>query len=303
MYDGPVVDAHTHLWDLEVGRYPWLAVGGSFGPPGRLDPLKGISYTLDDYRRDVAGHPVVASVHVEALWDPDDDPVAETRWLDSIPRDDLLVDRYVAGVRFGRADTNDVIRRHLQHPRVRGVRQAIGWTPDPARRAVERPGITTDPAWRSAIPLLVESDLLLELLLYPWQGDDVAALADDHPDLTIVIDHMASPIDQDAEGLARWRRAVELMGARPNVHIKASAAAAYIDRPSADRVAPFLRHVVRHFGPERVMFGSDFPVGRLVGWTYGEYLDLYRSCFDELGRSDQQLVFYDNARALYDLRV
>ena len=80
LYDGPIVDAHHHLWDLSMGKHPWLSPNSAVPLPG-LEDLRH-DYLVDDYLRDSARHNVVATVHVEALWDAAD-PLGETRWLET----------------------------------------------------------------------------------------------------------------------------------------------------------------------------------------------------------------------------
>src|SRR5262249_62153539 len=84
-YDGPIIDAHHHLWDLRLDRHPWLAVSaGERGGLGDLAPLRR-NYLPADYRRDAARQNIVASVHVEAGW-ADDDCLGETRWLETLDK-------------------------------------------------------------------------------------------------------------------------------------------------------------------------------------------------------------------------
>jgi predicted TIM-barrel fold metal-dependent hydrolase len=297
-YAGPIIDAHTHLWDLGMDRHPWLRPSGDFGPPGRFDVLKGKNYLIDDYRGDIAGTDVVASVHVEALWDPADGRVNETRWLESLDGG-ALASRYVAGVTFGVPGTEDELREQAGFDRVRGVRQVIAWTPNPARRMAAEEGITRGRAWRGTIPLLLELDLHLELLLYPHQAEDVAELARDFPTLPIVVNHIGSPIEQDDEGVSKWRRAIATMAEHPNVHIKLSAAAAYPEEKSVAAMRRFVAPVVDDFGADRVLWGSDFPVGTLVGWSYSRYLEAYREILDERTVDEQASILYWTARRLY----
>jgi len=299
-YDGPIIDAHTHLWNLAADKYPWLRPSGNFGQPGRFDPLKGKNYGLEEYRRDIADSGVIASVHVEALWDSADGKINETRWLETLDKSDNLASRYVAGVGFGTPTTEDEIREHAAFPRVKGVRQTISWTPDPTRRMAPEPNLTRDPAWRAAIPLLVDLDLDLELLLSPYQAENVAELASDYPDLTIIVNHTGSPIQQDEPGLARWHDAILSMAAHPNVLVKLSATAAYLAEPSLDGMHPFVSHLVDSFGSERTMFGSDFPVGTLVGWSYADYVDAYRVCLQDRPLAEQEAIFWRTANRVYD---
>jgi predicted TIM-barrel fold metal-dependent hydrolase len=302
-YDGPVIDAHTHLWNLgENDHYPWLRPAGDFGPKGRLDPLKGKDYLLEDYRRDIAGTGVIASVHVEALWDTADGSVNETRWLESLGSPDLA-SRYVAAATFGVEGTRAELEAQASFERVRGIRQVIAWTPNPERRMVPEADITRRPEWRAAIPALLDLDLHLELLLYPYQAENVAELAADFPTLPIVVNHIGSPIEQDEAGVALWRDSIAVMAAQPNVLVKLSAAAAYPTEKSVEAMRPFGDHLVDAFGADRTMVGSDFPVGTLVGWSYAKYLDAYRAVLEDRSHGEQAAMFHDTAARLYRMAV
>ncbi|GAB2466533.1 putative TIM-barrel fold metal-dependent hydrolase [Conyzicola lurida] len=302
-YDGPIIDAHTHLWNLtENDHYPWLRPAGNFGPKGRLDALKGKNYVLDDYRRDIAGTGVVASVHIEALWETAADPVNETRWLESLGSPDLA-SRYVAAATFGVAGTRAELEAQAAFDRVRGIRQVIAWTPNPERRMAAEADITRRPEWREAITTLLDLDLHLELLMYPHQAQNVAELAADFPTLPIVVNHIGSPIEQDDAGLELWRDGVTLMSAQSNVLVKLSAAAAYPTEKSVDAMRPFADHLVGSFGADRVMVGSDFPVGTLVGWSYATYMDAYRAVLEGNSRDEQAAMFHDTAARLYRMAV
>ena len=80
MSDLPIVDAHQHFWDPAGGRYPWLSTPLPAFRYGDYTVLRR-RYFPEDFRRDAAGHRVVATVHMEAEWDAADE-VAETRWLE-----------------------------------------------------------------------------------------------------------------------------------------------------------------------------------------------------------------------------
>lgn len=297
-YLGPIIDAHTHLWDLSGDNYPWLRPGGTFGPKGRLDDLKGKNYLLRDYINDINGTQVVASVHVEALWDPKDGQINETRWLDTLGHG-KYASRYVAGLNFLSATAVEEIAQQAEHKRVRGIRQVIAWTPNVDRRMVSEPHLTRKPAWKAAISALLQHDLHLELLIYPQQAEDVVELAMANPSLIIVINHMASPIEQDTEGIERWRNAISIMSSQPNIVIKLSAAAAYLEEKTGEAIRPFSEHLINSFGADRVMFGSDFPVGKITGLSYSDYLEQYRKALASRTKDEQAAIFYKSAFDLY----
>ena len=81
LYDGPIIDAHHHLWELGSGRYSWLTDGPREVVFGSTAPLIR-DYFLADYLADMAGIGLVKSVHIQASFY--EDPVAETRWLQGI---------------------------------------------------------------------------------------------------------------------------------------------------------------------------------------------------------------------------
>lgn len=301
LYNGPIIDAHHHLWDLGMDRHPWLRPDGAFGPRGTFDSLKGHSYTLQDYANDVANEPVLASVHIEALWDPSDSPVNETRWLESLDKSGGVAVRYVAGARFQDQDAKAIIREQAQFSRVKGIRQTIAWTPDPTKRMVASGDISDTAAFRAATEVVAELGLALELLLYPDQAVNVTRLADAFPELTIVVNHIASPIDVSPEGLKRWRDAVSRMADTARVMVKVSDVAIYLAHPTVEGVRFFTDHLFRTFGPDRLMVGSDAPVGKIPGWTVAEQFDVYRQVFSDLTASQQEAVFCLNAAQVYGI--
>ena len=95
LYQGPIIDAHCHLWDLGMDRHPWLRPkGGAIQALGDLGPIRR-NYLVDDYRRDAQNQNVVASVHIEAAWDRADDPLAEIRWLETLDKSSGVAVRYI----------------------------------------------------------------------------------------------------------------------------------------------------------------------------------------------------------------
>ena len=82
----------------------------------------------------------------------------------------------------------------------------LSWHPsEPAKCLRPGPNIADEAAFRRGVALLARHDQILELMLYPYQAEEVARLARDFPDQTFIVNHCGSPIDRDREGMARWR--------------------------------------------------------------------------------------------------
>jgi len=300
-YRGPIVDAHHHLWDLGMNRHPWLRpAGGAVTALGDLTPIRR-SYLVNDYRRDAANQTVVASVHVEAGWDRSDDPLAEIRWLETLDKSSGVAARYVGFANLAASDAAATLDRLAAERRCVGVRETLSWHPtQPAKSFAARAGVADEPDFRRGVALLAQRDLLLELMLYPYQAEEVARLAQDFPDQPFVINHCGSPIDRDAEGMARWKQGLRLLGRPPNVCIKISALTAYDPRPTPESLREVAIHCIDSFGVQRSMFGSDFPVGRL--WTtFDAIFDGFKTIVRDFSEDEQRALFYANARRIYRL--
>jgi predicted TIM-barrel fold metal-dependent hydrolase len=299
LYRGPIIDAHCHLWDLGMDRHPWLRpTGGAIQALGDLDAIRR-NYLVDDYRRDAANQSVVASVHIEAAWDRADDPLAEIRWLETLDKSSGVAARYIGFANLGAPDVAAVLDRLSEFKRCVGVRQMLSWHPtEPARCFAPRPGIADEPEFRRGVALLARHGQLLELMLYPYQAEEVARLARGFPDHTFVVNHCGSPIDRDREGMARWKEGLKRLGSAPNVQIKISALTAYDPSPTPESLRKVALHCIDCFGVDRSMFGSDFPVGRL--WTsFDAIFDSFKAIVRDFSETEQSALFHDNAWRVY----
>jgi predicted TIM-barrel fold metal-dependent hydrolase len=111
LYRGPVIDPHCDLWELGMDRHPWLrATGGAIQALGDLAPMRR-NYLVDDYRRDAASQNVVASVHIEAAWDRNDDLLAELRWLETLDKSSGVAVRYVGFADLAAPDSGAMLDR------------------------------------------------------------------------------------------------------------------------------------------------------------------------------------------------
>jgi predicted TIM-barrel fold metal-dependent hydrolase len=299
LYSGPIIDSHCHLWDLGMDRHPWLRpTGGAIQALGDLAPIRR-NYLVDDYRRDAANQNVVASVHIEAAWDRADDPLAEIEWLETLDKSSGVAVRYIGFADLTASNTGVMLDRLSQVERCVGVRQMLSWHPtEPAKCFAPRPGIANEADFRSGVALLARHDQLLELMLYPYQAEEVARLARDFPDQTFIVNHSGSPIDRDRDGMRRWRQGLKLLGSAPNALIKISGLTAYDPSPTPESLREVALHCIESFGVDRLMFGSDFPVGRL--WTsFDAIFDDFKAIVRNFSQAEQSALFHDNARRVY----
>jgi predicted TIM-barrel fold metal-dependent hydrolase len=272
--------------------------GSAIQALGDLDAIRR-NYLVDDYRRDAANQNVVASVHIESAWDRADDPLAEIRWLETLDKSSGVAARYIGFADLAATDVAPVLDRLSEVRRCVGVRQMLSWHPtEPARSFAPRPGIADEADFRRGVALLAGHDQLLELMLYPYQAQEVARLARDFPNQTFIVNHCGSPIDRDRDGIRRWREGLNLLGSAPNIQIKISALTVYDPSPTPESLREVALHCIDCFGVERSIFGSDFPVGRL--WTtFDAIFDGFEAIVRDFSEAEQSALFHDNARRVY----
>ena len=296
-YQGPIIDAHHHLWDIALGRHPWLTSDDSaIKALGEIAYLRQ-NYLVENLIADIGPQPVVGSVYVEAAWDRARPPIEEVQWLENLKRPARIASRCVAWAPLRSAEVAASLDGLAEHSCVVGVREIVRWHPDPAKRWTDA-GILADPAWRRGFEHLRARGFLLELLMNPYQANDVAQLADDYPDQIIVINHCGTPIDRDAEGLMRWKRGLALMGERENIVIKLSNFGAYGKDRSLEALRDTVMNCIEAFGTGRAIFGSDFPVGRR-NMSYQESCERFKDIIETFSVHEQRALFHDNSARYY----
>jgi len=292
MYQGPIIDAHHHLWDLSLGRHRWLLdTNAAIGALGDISYMRK-TYLPADFLDDAAGKNVVGTVHIEAHWDRARDPVEETEWLEGIDKPGGVASRAIAFAPLTDPAVEKVLERQASFPRVVGLRETIRWHPDPAKRWTEA-GLVDAPSFRRGVGLLRRFNLALELLMNPYQAEEVTRLAGDFPDTVFLINHCGTPIDRDAAGMERWRRGLKLMATRENIAIKVSNFGA-----GSGGSIPAMREIamgcIEAFGTKRSMFGTDYPVGRRH-MTYAAMVEEFEAIIADFSASEQRALFHDNA--------
>lgn len=290
-----VVDSHHHLWDLTAGRYPWLQ-----GPPQDPADVTGVGplqrdYLPADLRADAAGVPLVASVHVEAA---PGDPVAETRWLHGLTATTGLPSAVVAAVRLEDPALPGLLDRHAEHPGLRGVRQMLDHTDGVAGPT----RLLGDQAWRRGLHLLAVRGLSFDLQVLPEQLSEAAEVAAAEPDLVLVLNHGGYHVPASGTARRHWLEGIDRLARRPNVVVKASGYDAVDPTWQPDGFLDYVHRLLEAFGPDRTMFGSNFPVdGRTT--SYPALVAACREATTGLTPTERDAFFARNAARTYRLEI
>ncbi len=275
-----IIDAHQHFWKLTRGDYPWPneTVADIFRDfePADLAPL-------------LAAAGVDRTVLVQAT-----DTVAETEFLLQIANDVAWVAGVVGWVDLGAPDALQVIDRLHQQPALKGLR--------PMLQNIEDTNWILRETVAPALSHMADLGLCFDALIQPRHLDVIAQVARLHPDLPIVIDHIAKPKmggaqTPDAEWLKGMRRLADL----PNVHCKLSGLITEIGPTwTMTDLKLFAAHVLKVFGPDKTLFGSDWPVVTLAG-TYTGWRDTVDTLLATFSAADRAKIMGGNAQSFYGL--
>lgn len=287
--DAAVVDSHHHVWNLAVRDQPWLDLPGN-------EPIRRNFSEADLYPQAIAAL-VTATVVVQTVTEP-----AETPELLALAAGSDLI----AGV-VGWVD--------LQAPAVAGALTALLARPDGALlRGIRHPVlIEDDPQWlqRPAVlrglTAVGAAGLCYDIVVPPYMLPAGVAAARACPGLTFVLDHLGNP-EIGPQVDKRWAHAVRALAALPNTVCKLSGILG--EPPSGSQhppgrtivthLVPYYETVLNGFGPDRIMFGSDWPVCTLSA-TYTEVADAARALTAALSPAERAAVFSGTARRVYQL--
>jgi len=269
-----IIDAHHHLWDPATRRHDWLD-----GLP-RLRRTFGLA----DYTRESATAGVTASVLIQVLASP-----AETEEFLATAAATAGQVPEVAGV-VGWVDlTGDDVGGELDRLRAQpggdrlvGVRHLVQDEPDPCwltRREVQ-----------AGIAAVGAAGLAYDLLVTPAQLPAAMETVRRQPEVRFVLDHGAKPPIR-AAGLEPWGRLIADLAAAPNVAVKLSGLVTEAPaHPGPDDLRPYWDRLLSAFGPDRVMFGSDWPVC-LLACGYDRVVELAEQACTGLSAAEQAAVF------------
>ncbi|MFG2470088.1 amidohydrolase family protein [Streptomyces canus] len=251
-----VVDAHHHVWDLAVRDQDWIASDS---------PLRR-NFTIEDLVPEARAAGVERTVLVQTITVPEETP----EFLALAAAHDVIAG-VVGWTDLTRPDVADELARLRELPGgtcLKGIRHQVQGEPDP--EWLLRPDV------RRGLTAVAAAGLVYDLVVLPHQLPACAKAAESLPHLTFVLDHLGKP--PIASGaLEPWAADVRALAALPNSVCKLSGMVteADLDSWTIDDLRPYADTVLDAFGPDRLMFGSDWPVCTL-GATYGEVLDTAR---------------------------
>jgi len=274
-----MIDAHQHFWQVGRFDYPWMS--SDLGVLYR-------DYLPHDLAPILKQNGVAQTVVVQAS-----NSVAESRWLLELADANSFIAGVIGWVDLISADGEAQLNELSAHPKFKGVRHLVESEPED--------DWLIKPAVLSGLRRLATYDLSYDLLVHTRHLRHVPEVAESCPELRFVIDHLAKPPIAQNE-IKEWARALKPVADYQNIHCKLSGLVTEANWSSwqINDLRPFVDCVLELFGPERMMFGSDYPVCLLAA-SYDRVLDAFQELLKYLSNSDRDKIFSKNAAAFYRL--
>ncbi|SIQ61506.1 amidohydrolase family protein [Bosea sp. TND4EK4] len=272
----PRIDSHQHLWRLARGDYGWLTPG--------LAPLYR-DFTPADLAPLLAAGGIDATLLVQAA--PTE---AETRFLLETAAGTPFVAGVVGWADFEAPGAPARIAALAADPLLVGLRPMVQDLPDPDWLA--RPGLAP------AFAAMRQHGLVFDALVKPPQIPALLALLERETERPVVLDHGAKP-DLIRGDLAGWRAGIAAIAARPNTICKLSGLVTEAAPDwSLETLKPAFDHLLACFGPQRLLFGSDWPVVTLRA-PYRRWLEAAERLTETLSAGEKAAIFGGTAERVY----
>ena len=272
------IDSHQHFWRFNPVDYGWMKADW----PIRRDFLP------TDLEPELRAHNLDGCVVVQAR-----QSLAESRWLLELAEGATVIRGVVGWVDLCSPNVAKELEEFAAHPKFVGVRHVVQDEPDDEFMLRED--------FQRGIAALSGFGLTYDLLVFPRQLTAAIALVEKFPEQPFVLDHLAKPAIKDG-ALAPWREQIRALAKLPNVACKLSGMVTEADWQNwqSNDFKPYLDVVFEAFGPDRLMFGSDWPVCLLAG-SYDRVLGLAQDYVRRLGADAEAKFFGENAARFYGL--
>lgn len=274
------IDAHQHFWCYEPEEYAWI---------GESDSVLKRDFLPADLAPLTTRNEIHGTVAVQAR-----QSLEETQWLLSLAEQSQLIRGVVGWVDLRNPDLELELKKWNGNSLLKGFRHVLQDEPDP--------DFMLQQDFIGGLNTLQKLDYSYDLLIFAKQLPQAKRLLQKVPELRVVVDHIAKPDIASGDDFAEWQIGLQEMASFPNTYCKLSGMVTEADAQHWRQIDfyPYIQAVLSAFGPERVMFGSDWPVCLLAA-EYHSVVQIVESYIDRYYPGYNSHIFGGNAKTFYQL--
>ncbi|WP_245189489.1 amidohydrolase family protein [Lunatimonas salinarum] len=274
-----IVDSHQHFWKYSPEEFPWIT--------DALNVLK-TDFLPEDLEKVFQINGVSGCVAVQAAQTEE-----ETNFLLRLADSHPFIQGVVGWIDLEAPNLEEKLNAYLPFRKLKGFRHILQDEADPA--------YILRPKFQKGLETLFKKGYSYDILVFPKQLDGAIETVRNFPEASMVIDHLAKPPIAKGE-LEPWRDQMEQLGSFPNVYGKLSGMVTEHDwtQWKAGDFHPYLDVMMKIFGADRLMYGSDWPVCLLAA-SYSEVIGVLRKFLEGYPEEVQQKIWAENAEKFYKL--
>jgi len=273
------IDSHQHFWKYDPREYGWID-----------ESMKSLrrDFMPEDLEPDLRVNGFDGCIAVQAR-----QTLEETRWLLELAGRYSFIRGVVGWVDLRSPEVRFQLQSLSGNPKLVGIRHIVQSEPDDR--------FLLQPDFLRGIAMLAEFNLTCDILIYTRLLPVAAEFVAQFPQQRFVLDHLAKPQIRERE-LAAWSRSIRQLSKSPNVHCKLSGLVTESDWTNwkEQDFAPYLDVAFEHFGPARLMIGSDWPVCTVAG-DYSRVIDVVKNYLSRLPTDAREAVLGNTAIQVYQL--
>jgi len=274
------IDAHHHLWKFDPIDYDWI------------DDAMAVlqkDFLIKDLEKTLHHNGFSTSIAVQAR-----QSMEETLWLLEVAEQTPLIKGVVGWIDLKSDSLAQQLDELKHHKKLVGFRHVIQGETDPA--------FMQHPEFIRGLHMLADRGYRYDLLIFAHQLPAATQMLEQVPNLHVVIDHIAKPNIKSRSDFDTWQQNMAIIAHNSKCYCKLSGMVTEADWQNwqSDDFHPYMKTVLDLFGPNRIMFGSDWPVC-LVAAEYKQVKSLVLDFINKNSPHAKDLVLGQNAQEFYQL--
>ena len=275
------IDSHQHFWKFNNEEFSWI--------DDQMKILKK-NFLPQDLFPIIQENNVDGTITVQAR-----QSLEETEWILQLSDENSFIKGVVGWVDLRSKELEKQLERYTQHKKLAGVRHVIQSEPD------DKFLLRDD--FINGIKSLKKYNLSYDILIYAKHLPQTIEFVNKFPNQIFILDHIAKP-DIKNRIIIPWKKNIERLGRFENVYCKLSGMITEADWHSwkPDDLLPYIDVIVKSFGTERLMIGSDWPVCQVAG-DYKKVISVVTDYFSKFSEIEKENIFGMNAIKAYGLKL
>jgi L-fuconolactonase len=274
-----VIDSHHHFWKYNKHDFGWIN-----------DEMSVIrrDFLPEDLKQTISAAGVDGVISVQAR-----QSLKETDWLLRLARENDFILGVTGWLPLSDDDAEEHLEKYAAKEKLKAVRHVV--------QDEEDDYFILRKDFNRGISLLKNYGLIYEILIFEKHLPQTIDFVDRHQDQIFVLDHIAKPLIKD-NIIYPWKKNITELAKRPNVFCKVSGMVTEADFKTwtPEQLRPYFNVVLEAFGPERLMFGSDWPVC-LAAAGYDDWLKTVKGGISGLSEDEQEMILGGTAQRVYGL--